>query len=174
MEEQKAEIPESLPGLLALSRATIESLTRMDRQLLQALRTDQLLSSRVARLSTIPGVGQVLALTWALEMGDVSRFPSIKDAVSYCGLCGAEQSSAGKTQRTPISKQRNRHLQTVLVEAARVGPRWSPELAMIYERESVKGNRNRGTLAVARKLVAYLLAMDRGGNDFRLREAATQ
>ena len=39
------------------------------------------------------------ALTWALEMGEVSRFPSIKQAISYCGLCGDEKSSAGKVIR---------------------------------------------------------------------------
>ena len=35
-------------------------------------------------------------------------------------------------QRTPLSKQRNKHLQTTLVEAAKMAPRNSPELAMLY------------------------------------------
>ena len=65
-------------------------------------------------------------------------------------------------QRTPISKQRNKHLQTTLIEAAKMAPRYSPTLAMLYEREEQKGNANRATLAVARKLVAYLMAVDRG------------
>jgi transposase len=137
----------------------------MDRQLIQALRNDEVLAARVARLQTIPRVGSILALTWALEIGDVNRFKSVKNAISYCELCGAEQGSGGKTQRTPISKQRNKHLQTTLVEAARVGPRWSPQLAAVYEAEKSKGDRNRATLAVARKLVAYLLAIDRSEHD---------
>jgi transposase len=107
LEEQKAEMPESLPGLLQLSRTTIETLTQMDRQLLRTLEHDSLLALRVKRLMTIPGVGPVMALTWALEIGDVRRFHSVKNVVSYCGLCGAERSSAGKQQRTPISKQRS-------------------------------------------------------------------
>ncbi len=36
-------------------------------------------------------------------------------------------------QRTPLSKQRNKHLQTTLVEAAKMAPRNSPELAMLYD-----------------------------------------
>ena len=115
---------------------------------------------------TIPGVGQVLSLTWALEVGDINRFRSVKDAISYCGLCGAEQSSGGKTQRSPFSKQRNKHLQTTLIEAAKVATRWHPELALLYEREKQKANRNRGTLAVARKIAAYLLAVDRSKRNF--------
>jgi transposase len=161
MKEQSKQMPPSLPQLLQLSRSTIETLTGMERQLMTALEQDALLASRVERLETIPGVGRVLALTWALEIGEISRFSSVKKAVSYCGLCGGEKSSGGKMERTPISKQRNKHLQTMLIEAANLAPRWNPELALVYEREKQKGNRNRATLAVARKLVAYLMAVDR-------------
>jgi transposase len=52
------------------------------------------LVKRVERLMTIPAVGPITALTWALEVGDVQRFSSVKKAISYCGLCGAEKSSA--------------------------------------------------------------------------------
>src|SRR5712691_11312394 len=161
MKEQSKEMPPSLPQLLQLSRSTIETLSGMERQLMRALEQDALLAARVERLETIPGVGRVLALTWALEIGEISRFSSVKKAVSYCGLCGGEKSSGGKMERTPISKQRNKHLQTMLIEAANLAPRWNPELALVYEREKQKGNRNRATLAVARKLVAYLMAVDR-------------
>jgi len=54
----------------------------------------------------------------------------------------------------------------VLVEAAKMAPRLSPELALLYDRERQKGNANRATLAVARKLVAYLVAIDRRQKDF--------
>ena len=90
----------------------------------------------------------------------------MKQAISYCGLCGEEKSSADKVLRTPISKQRNKHIQRVLVEAAKLAPRQNHELALIHEREKQKGNRNRATLAVARKMVAYLLAVDRREREF--------
>ena len=51
---------------------------------------------------TIPAVGPITALTWALEVGNVQRFSSIKKAISYCGLCGAEKSSGSTVQRTPL------------------------------------------------------------------------
>ena len=77
-----------------------------------------------------------------------------------------EKSSADKVMRTPLSKQRNKHLQRVLVEAAKVAPRQSPELALLHEGELQKGNANRATLAVARKMVSYLLAVDRQQREF--------
>jgi transposase len=97
----------------------------------------------------------------------VQRFSSIKKAISYCGLCGAEKSSGNTVQRTPLSKQRNKHLQTTLIEAAKMAPRNSSQLAMLYNKERQKGNANRATLAVARKLVAYLMAVDRGQRNFQ-------
>jgi transposase len=132
------------------------------------------LKKRVELLRTIPGVGEVTALTWALEACDPGRFRSIADAVSYCGLTSAQVASAGKEQRGPISKQRNAHLQTVLVEAAKLAPRWNRQLAAVHEKEKNKGNRNRATLEVARRLVAYLLAVDRSGKAFEARDRAKE
>jgi len=166
IQEQKTTMPDTMPGLLGLGRNVMEVLAAMDRRLLRSLESDSMLTERVHRLMTIPGVGVILALTWPLEIGDVKRFGSLKAAISYCGLCGSEQSSAGTSKRTPISKQRNKHLQSMLVEAAKVAPRWNPDFAVLYENEKQKGNRNRATLAVARKLVAYLLAIDRAGRSF--------
>jgi hypothetical protein len=47
-----------------------------------------------------------------------------------------------------------------------MAPRNSPELAMLYDQAKQKGNANRATLAVARKMVAYLVAVDRRQKDF--------
>ena len=160
------ELPDCIRPLLKMSREHIDRAIRLDRALLKSLQQDPLLVDRLRRLRTIPGVGPITALTWALEVGDTSRFRSIKQAISYCGLCGAEKSSADKIMRTPISKQRNKHIQQVLVEAARMAPRYSQELALLYERERQRGNPNRAILAVARKMVAHMLAVDRRKTDF--------
>jgi hypothetical protein len=134
------------------------------------LENDARLRDRVVLLQTIRGVGQALALTWALEVGDPHRFGSIRKAQSYCGLCSALSQSAGKAFRGPISKQRNKNLQAMLIEAAKIAPRWNPALKAVYEREAGRSNRNQATLAVARKLVAYLLAVDKSGKPFSPRE----
>jgi transposase len=160
------EINESIRPLLKLSREHILRAQRLDRALTSSLERDPLLSERLRRLRTIPGVGPITALTWALEIGDYTRFRSVKEAISYCGLCSAEKSSADKVMRMPISKQRNKHIQHVLVEAAKMAPRYSHELALVREKEMQKGNRNRATLAVARKMVAYMLAVERRKQDF--------
>jgi transposase len=160
------EVNQSIRPLLKLSRETIVRCQKTDYALVSSLERDPLLAERLKRLRTVPGVGPITALTWALEIGDVTRFESIKQAISYCGLCSAEKSSADKVMRTPLSKQRNKHIQRALVEAAKLAPRQCHELAAIYEKEKQRGNGNRATLAVARKMVAYMLAVERRKQDF--------
>ena len=115
------EVNESIRPLLKLSREAVVRSQRLDYALVSSLERDPLLAERLKRLRTIPGVGPITALTWALEIGDVSRFQSVKQAISYCGLCSAERSSADEEMRMPISKQRNKHIQQTLVEAAKTG-----------------------------------------------------
>jgi transposase len=102
------EMPESIRPLLQLSREIIVRLQRTDYALVSSLTRDPLLSERIKRLKTIPGVGPITALA----------------------------------------------------------PRRNPELALVYDKEKQKGNVNRATLAVARKMVAYLLAVDRRNQAF--------
>jgi len=90
--------------------------------------------------------------------------PGKFECIGRGGALGVEKlnSAPNFVQRTPISKQRNKHLQITLIEAAKMAPRYSPTLALLYDQEKQKGTANRVTLAVARKLVAYLMAADRG------------
>ena len=170
--ESLEEVPETVKQLLRLSRGALESFQATQQELVKQLRRHPKLVERVKRLKSIGGVGDITALTWALEIGDPQRFPSIADAVSYCGLTSALVASADKQYRGPISKQRNGHLQSVLIEAAKLAPRWNPPLAAVYEQERLRGHCNRATLEVARKLVAYLLAVDKSGKPFVVRISA--
>jgi transposase len=167
--EELEEVPESVIDLLRLSRGALDMFESTQRQLVRELLADPELRERVERLTSIPAVGEITALTWALEIGDPRRFRSSGEAMSYCGLTAALKSSAGKQQRGPISKQRNHWLQSTLIEAAKLAPRWNPQLAALHARELERGHGNRATLAVARKLVTYLLAVDKSGHSFQLR-----
>jgi len=52
-----------------------------------------------------------------------------------------------------------------------MAPRNSPERAMSHDQAKQKGNANRATLAMARKMVAYLVAVDRRQKDFLVVES---
>jgi len=168
IEQRIDDVPDSVFELLQLSRSNLELFTAIQKKLIRTLLQDEKIRQRVENLMSIPGVGEILALTWVVEMGDIERFMSSRQAVSYCGLCSAQKESAGKELRGPLSKKRNKYLQTILIEAAKLAPRWNPKLKDIHERALQNGNRNRATLEVARRLVKYLLAVDRRGTPFVL------
>ncbi len=78
---------------------------------------------------TQPGVGPMTSLAFVLTMGDVSRFPRGKQVASYLGLIPREYSSGGHQRLGSISKQGNRFMRMLLVEAAQTAVRCDPEIA---------------------------------------------
>ena len=68
-------------------------------------------------LMTQPGVGPITSLAFVLTIGDVSRFRHSGQVASYVGLIPREHSSGGKQRLGAISKQGNRFMRQLLVEA---------------------------------------------------------
>lgn len=165
------DLPQEVMFMLRLSRSEIESFRAAQRQIEKILMKDEDVKKRAGYLMTIDGVGINMALTWICEIDDISRFSSRKKLISYCGLCSCLVESAGKQKRTPISKQRNKYLQSMLIEIAKLGPRHNSQLAKVYDQAIEKGcNRNEATIAVARKLVAYMFATDRDQRSFVVKD----
>jgi transposase len=69
-------------------------------------------------LMTMPGVGPILAVVIALEIGDVDRFPGPDHLASYAGTVPRVRSSGGKTSFGKVRPDVNRYLKWALVEAA--------------------------------------------------------
>lgn len=119
-------------------------------------------------MTTIPGVGEITALTWVLEVWDPTRFSNYKKAISYCGLCSGQNQSGDQEKRGPLSKQRNKRLQWVLIEAAKVAVHRvkDPTLVTIYQETAARKNKNAATVAAARQMVKWLMAVDKRGTAF--------
>jgi transposase len=88
-----------------------------------------------------PGVGPIVSLAFVLTLGTAKRFPRGKQVASYLGLNPAEHSSGGKQRLGHISKQGNRMMRWLLVEAAYVAVRKDPELKRIYQRLAFRRGR---------------------------------
>jgi transposase len=112
-------------------------------------------------LQTQPGVGPITALAYVLTMGDVSRFPRGKQVASYLGLIPREHSSGGKQHLGAISKQGNRMLRMLLVEAAQSAVRYDPEFRKEYQHRGHSKPKGVAKVAAARKLAVRLYWMPR-------------
>jgi len=120
----------------------------------------------VVRLMTHPGVGPVNALAFVLTLGPVERFRRSKQVASYLGLNPREHSSGGHQRLGSISKQGNRMMRWLLVEAAQTAVRFDPELRRDYQRLKFRRGGSVAKVAMARKLAVRLYWMLRSGADY--------
>jgi len=104
------------------------------------------------RLLTIPGVGQTLGMTIALETGDPRRFASPGDFASYGRAVRSERSSNGRKKGENNSKCGNAYLSWAFVEAAHCTLRYDSQAQGFYERKKAKTNTMVATKALACKL----------------------
>jgi transposase len=110
-------------------------------------------------LMSQPGVGPITALAFVLTIGEVSRFRRGKQVASYLGLIPRERSSAGHQRLGSISKQGNRFVRMLLVEAAQSAVRYDPQFRREYQRRCHTKPKNVAKVAVARKLAVRLYWM---------------
>jgi transposase len=104
-------------------------------------------------LKTVPGIGDVLALSIALETGDIGRFPTVGDFSSYCRTVRSERISNGKKKGKGNAKNGNKYLAWAFIEAANFAVRFNPSARKFYQRKSAKRK-----AVVARKALANKLA----------------
>ena len=71
-----------------------------------------------ARLQSVPGIGQILALVIRYEIPDIARFPRVQDFVSYCRLVKCAKESGGKRLGTAGKKIGNVQLRWAFAESA--------------------------------------------------------
>src|SRR5512147_2578991 len=76
----------------------------LDRELAPLARADE----RARLLATMPGIGPLLGLTFAAEIGEVSRFRSPGKLIAYAGLAPRVSQSGERSQTGALSKAGSR------------------------------------------------------------------
>lgn len=140
----------------------LELLKKLDQQITvldQAVKKAAEENENACRLMTQPGVGPITALAFVLTLGDVTRFRRGKQVASYLGLIPREYSSGGKQRLGRISKQGNRFLRMLLVEAAQSVVRYDPKFRKEYLHRCHGKPKGVAKVAAARKLAIRLFWM---------------
>lgn len=106
-------------------------------------------------LSSIPGIGDILAVTIRYEIDNIERFISSGKLCSYAGLVPSTYSSGSRTYQGRITKQGNKWLRWAMIEAAQRAPLSDMWLKAFYARVSKKGKKI-ARVAVARKLLEII------------------
>ena len=140
----------------------LELLAYLDKKITPLDRAAEELSQRdkmAQLLRTQPGVGPITVLAFAVTIGDAARFPRSKQVASYVGLIPREHSSGGRQRLGGISKQGNRFLRQLLVEAAQSAVRYDESLRRPYLQRCHRKPKGVAKVAAARKLAVRLYWM---------------
>jgi transposase len=104
-------------------------------------------------LTSIPGVGKILASTIVLETGNIERFPDPGHFASYARCVNTARISNGKVKGRGNKRNGNKYLAWAFMEAAHYAAIWSPEIKRFYQKRQAKRH-----ILVAKKTVANKLA----------------
>jgi len=143
---------EDLLGLLGMLN---EQVGKLDQAVQQAAEKH----AQARLLMTQPGVGPNTALAYVLSIGDVSRFPRGKQVASYLGLIPSEESSGGRQKLGAITKQGNRLVRSLLVEAAQIAVRFDLGMKKQYLHRCHQKPKGVAKVAAARRLAVRLYWM---------------
>ena len=112
-------------------------------------------------ITTIPGVGPVYGAVILSELGNINRFPSGKQIVSYAGIdASVNESGSFKGNQASMSKRGSAYLRRAIFGAAFVASWADPELSEYYQRLRARGKHHYVAVgAVARKLCYIIYAV---------------
>jgi transposase len=124
------------------------SIERTEKQALSKLK----LKPEFELLTTVPGIGKVLALTIMVETGDISRFAKSGNYTSYCRCVTSCRFSNGKKKGTNNKKNGNKYLSWAYAEAAINTCRYSDGAKAYFDRKVSRTNKMVAYRSLAAKL----------------------
>lgn len=123
----------------------------------------------IARLITIPGIGQRTAEVIVAETGgDMTRFAAPARLAAWAGLAPGDNESAGKRKKAAARKG-NQHLRTAMTEAAWAVSRTATRPGARFRRLARRfgrGNEKKAAIAIAHTLTCIAWAVMRYDGDY--------
>jgi transposase len=141
--------------LLALLQSLEQQIGKLD----QAAEAEAQRDKMARLLMTQPGVGPITSLAFVVTIGDASRFRRGKQVASYLGLIPREHSSGGRQRLGAISKQGNRFVRMLLVEAVHNVTRLDEGFRRQYQQRCHRMAKGVAKVAAARRLAVRLYWM---------------
>ncbi|TDR79939.1 IS110 family transposase [Paludibacterium purpuratum] len=122
-------------------------------------------------LQTVCGIGKILALTIALEVGDINRFANAGHFASYARTVNSRRESNGKKKGEGNAKCGNRYLAWAFIEAAHFAVRYDPTVKRWYQRKCTSALSVVAIKAVAHKLARACYHVIKDGVPFEVQRA---
>jgi transposase len=148
---------------LALLESLDEQIGFMDAKIASVAVDDE----RVRLLMTMPGLGYFAASLLVAEICDISRFGCDKKLVAWAGLAPSVHQSGDRAMHGRISRQGNRLVRWVMVQAAHVARIHDERFKEFYERYSRRKGDAKAVVAVAHEMLRVVWFMLKRNEAYR-------
>jgi transposase len=122
---------------------------------------------RVKLLMTMPGIDYFGASLLVGEICDIDRFSSDRGLVAWAGLAPGVRQSGDRTVHGRITRQGNRLVRWVMVQAAQTARLHDERFREFYERYSRRKDGKRAVVAVAHEMLRIVYFMLKRGEPYR-------
>ncbi len=157
----------ALKANLSIMQCMDAQITVLERSILVKAR----LRKDYQALTTVSGIGEVLAMTIALETGDIGRFASPGNFASYARTVDSRRESNGKKKGEGNAKCGNKHLAWAFIEAAHFAVRYDATIRRWYQRKCASRLSVIAIKAVAHKLARACYYVMKDGRPFEAARA---
>jgi len=169
---KQLQLPEPDATQLRQDLGLLEELGKRIKELEAMIEARNATDAPTQLLSTLPGLGKVLAAVVAAEIDQVERFAQPKKLLAYAGLVPTTHSSGGKTYNGPLMPMCNKWLRWAFVEAAWVAVGCSNYFGGLYRQQRARGKgANTAIVIVARRLAEIAWQMLRHQRPYEDRPA---
>lgn len=120
---------------------------------LRSLSREERYLSQVELIRSIPGIGEIHAMLFLTEIGDINCFKSFDQLCSYIGLIPSMHSSGVTEVAARLTYRTNSKLKSALIEASWTAIGQDPAMTLAFSEYAKKMKKNRAIIKIARKLL---------------------
>ena len=172
--QRHAEKAEAMPNLKSLIRIDerIKFLSQQEKEIkldiATLLKSEPELKQRVNNICTIPGIGELTAVTVLAETNGFELIRNKKQLTSYAGFDVKEKQSGTSVKGKPrISKRGNRHLRKSMHLPSLSSVKYNKTHKELYVRlVSKSGIKMKALIAVQRKMLELIFVIDKNQNPY--------
>jgi len=146
---------------LSAIRGLKTSINEVEEAMFETIENDKQLKLHCEMATSIPGVGNILAIKLIVYTQVFTRFESVRQLACYCGVAPFEHRSGTSINgKTGVSKFANMDLKSTLHLASLSAIQHNPEMKAYYQRKVSEGKSKMCVInAVRNKLLSRILAV---------------
>lgn len=153
---KKTELRHPYRTLVNQDLVILETIEQEIKQTTQAIEKMAKTDERVDWLLPIQGIGKYSAMLILAEIGDIERFSTPKQLVSFAGLCPSTFQSGTVSYHGRITKQGSKYLSWILVEASQHYAKLPGRLGNFFRRIQRKKGTKTARVATAREILTSI------------------